>query len=194
MSSELKTNKVSPATGTALQIGDSGDTISIPSGATIANSGTATGFGDNTPGFEAYRSSDQGMLDNTSTLIAFNTETYDSDSAYDTSAGKFTVPSGEGGKYFVYTACVIYSNAGGNDINTAEVIIKKNGSTAASSSWDTNGYGDRLVLQIHTALSLSASDYLEVFAVMDSATASNCTVVGSAYPTSYFGAYKLIGV
>ena len=45
MSSELKANKISPATGTSLTIGDSGDTISIPSGATIANSGTATGFG-----------------------------------------------------------------------------------------------------------------------------------------------------
>jgi hypothetical protein len=45
MSSELKTNKISPATGTALQIGDSGDTITIPSGATLTNSGTASGFG-----------------------------------------------------------------------------------------------------------------------------------------------------
>ena len=45
MSSELKTNKISPATGTALQIGDSGDTITIPSGATLTNSGSATGFG-----------------------------------------------------------------------------------------------------------------------------------------------------
>jgi len=45
MSSELKTNKISPATGTALQVGDSGDTITIPSGATLTNSGTATGFG-----------------------------------------------------------------------------------------------------------------------------------------------------
>lgn len=33
--SELKTNKVSPATGTALQIADSGDTVTIPSGATL---------------------------------------------------------------------------------------------------------------------------------------------------------------
>ena len=33
--SELKTNKVSPATGTALAVGDSGDTITIPSGATL---------------------------------------------------------------------------------------------------------------------------------------------------------------
>ena len=51
MASEIKVNKISPATGTALQISDSGDTITLPSGATlniagtISNSGTATGFG-----------------------------------------------------------------------------------------------------------------------------------------------------
>ena len=45
MASEVKANKISPATGTALQIGDSGDTVTIPSGATITNSGTQTGFG-----------------------------------------------------------------------------------------------------------------------------------------------------
>ena len=44
--SEIKVNKISPRTncGTT-QLGDSGDTITIPAGATITNSGTATGFG-----------------------------------------------------------------------------------------------------------------------------------------------------
>jgi len=42
--SELKVNKISPATSTTITLGDSGDTFNIPSGATIANSGTATGF------------------------------------------------------------------------------------------------------------------------------------------------------
>ena len=42
--SELKVNKISPATGTTFTLGYSGDTFNIPSGATIANSGTATGF------------------------------------------------------------------------------------------------------------------------------------------------------
>ena len=42
--SELKVNKISPATGTTFTLGDSGDTFNIPSGATIANCGTATGF------------------------------------------------------------------------------------------------------------------------------------------------------
>lgn len=43
--SELKVNKVSPRSGTGVQLGDSGDTITIPAGATITNNGTANGFG-----------------------------------------------------------------------------------------------------------------------------------------------------
>ena len=43
--SELRVDKLTPQSGTALAIGDSGDTITIPSGATITNSGTANGFG-----------------------------------------------------------------------------------------------------------------------------------------------------
>ena len=44
--SEIKVNKISPKqTCTQLTLGDSGDTVIIPSGATIQNCGTATGFG-----------------------------------------------------------------------------------------------------------------------------------------------------
>ena len=46
MASEIKVNKISPASGTAFTMGDSGDTFTIPSGATITNNGTANGFGD----------------------------------------------------------------------------------------------------------------------------------------------------
>jgi hypothetical protein len=43
--SEIKVNKISPATSTDITLGDSGDTFTLPSGATFVNSGTATGFG-----------------------------------------------------------------------------------------------------------------------------------------------------
>ena len=43
--SELKVNKVSPRSGTDVTLGDSGDTFTIPAGATITNNGTANGFG-----------------------------------------------------------------------------------------------------------------------------------------------------
>jgi len=40
--SQLKTNKVSPATGVDFTLGDSGDTFTLPSGATLTVSGTST--------------------------------------------------------------------------------------------------------------------------------------------------------
>jgi len=44
--SEVKVNKISPRTNCGtVQLGDSGDTITIPAGATITNNGTQTGFG-----------------------------------------------------------------------------------------------------------------------------------------------------
>ena len=44
MASELKVDKISPASGTSFTWGDSGDTFTIPSGATVTNNGTANGF------------------------------------------------------------------------------------------------------------------------------------------------------
>lgn len=38
--SEILANKLSPSTGTSVQLGDSGDTFNIPSGVTLTNSGT----------------------------------------------------------------------------------------------------------------------------------------------------------
>ena len=43
--SEIKVNKISPRSGTTVTLGDSGDTFTIPSGATINNQGTAVNFG-----------------------------------------------------------------------------------------------------------------------------------------------------
>jgi hypothetical protein len=43
--STLEVDKIIPQSGTATQLGESGDTITIPAGATITNNGTATGFG-----------------------------------------------------------------------------------------------------------------------------------------------------
>jgi hypothetical protein len=43
--SELKVNKISPRSGTDVTLGDSGDTFTVPAGASIVNNGTATGFG-----------------------------------------------------------------------------------------------------------------------------------------------------
>ena len=41
----IKVDKVIPKTGTSIALGDSGDTFTIPAGATFENLGTANGFG-----------------------------------------------------------------------------------------------------------------------------------------------------
>ena len=56
---------------------------------------------DNTPAFSVHLSADFDVDHDTDTKIIFNAEQFDSDSAYNTSTGLFTVPSGKGGKYKV---------------------------------------------------------------------------------------------
>ena len=105
--SKLETNQVDPATGTTLTLGTSGDTITIPSGVTIANSGTATGFGgDNTPMFLVSGGSGKQTISHASgTTITYNQEIIDTDNAF--ASNVFTVPSGEAGKYFFSASCQI---------------------------------------------------------------------------------------
>ena len=58
--------------------------------------------GDLTPSWQARLYSTQSFAGDTDTKINFDTEVWDTDSAYDTSNKRFTVPSGEGGKYMYY--------------------------------------------------------------------------------------------
>jgi len=202
MSSELKTNKISPATGTALQISDSGDTTTIPSGATlaiasgatIANSGTATGFGsDNTPMFMAYMSTDtSGLSDGVHTKVAIDTELVDTDSAYDTSAYRFTVPSGAAGKYYIFAN--IAAGSAAFKFYYGQVSIYKNGSSwAVHSSNDATGYGTNKTMTISSIMDLSVADYIEVYGMVNThdGTAYGIYNMGSN-GVSNFGGFKLI--
>ena len=55
--------------------------------------------GVNTPAFHAYRSGNQSISNGTYTNIIFNVEYFDTASAFNTSTGLFTVPSGQAGTY-----------------------------------------------------------------------------------------------
>ena len=95
--SKLETNQVDPATGTTLTLGTSGDTITIPSGVTIANSGTATGFGGITEADQWRLTADQSG--GTNGDITSNLERPDTDgfgkvgTGMTESSGIFTFPS-----------------------------------------------------------------------------------------------------
>jgi len=112
--SKLETNQVDPATGTTLTLGTSGDTIAIPSGVTLANSGTATGFG--------ISEADQWRLTATITSdtdpISANLERVDDatfskmGTGMSVSSGIFTFPST--GLYYVNAQGQIFPASGDN--------------------------------------------------------------------------------
>jgi hypothetical protein len=78
-----------------ITIGASGDTITIPSGATLdLSNATQTGVGGtNTPAFFATQTTAQSIADSTGVTLNFGTEAYDTDSALTTTT--FTVPTGK---------------------------------------------------------------------------------------------------
>lgn len=149
--------------------------------------------GDNTPAFFVSKTDgNQTLSDSSATKITFNTELYDTDSAF--ASNKFTVPSGEAGKYFFSTGINTYDAQG--SIKRSIVYFYKNGSQA---SMGNNDFGSNDMYQIfnfHSVVfDLSVGDYIEVYTLNDTADGGDSVVSssGSKFET-WFSGYKLIGV
>ena len=179
--SKLEANQVDPATGTTLTLGTSGDTISIPSGVTIANSGTATGFGGaNTPFFYGELASDTTLTRSTLTKLTGLTQAeQDSDTAFDGTT--FTVPSGKGGTYYLEgTVTGNYADIGQDGENTM-VQLYKNGSAVKAAkinqSSSTGQNNREITITASGIFTLAATDTVEIYGYLQDANASgNATV------------------
>ena len=211
--SKVNVNTIEPSTGTDITLGASGDTITVPSGATFTQSGTmnasaitagtlaiargGTGAATlaaagltNAPSFVAYRNSTQSITSATNTIMVFNTEAYDTNSAYNTTDGKFTVPVGEGGKYF-FSSTWIMAGMGDGTKNT--IALWKNGSSYTSPYFDYDSNSPTastyLYNRIIGILTLSAGDYVQINAYQN----TGVTVTTQA-SQNHFAGYKLIGI
>ena len=140
-------NNIINESADTITIGASGDTITIPSGATLSNLGTASGFGVNTPAFSATLASDQ-ALDNseTPTKIPFTIGSPAGSSDFDTASAfasnKFTVPAGEAGKYVFSLGADIESGSNGV-VNIAVAYIYRNNAEVAQNRVDFRGNSGR---------------------------------------------------
>ena len=166
--SKLFVDQVDPKTATTLTLGTSGDTISIPSGVTIANAGTSTGFGQtNTPYFFAYRGSSVQSISNASlTIVQFNAELYDSGSCFDTGTYKFT--PNVAGKYWI-NATVRMGTA--TDADSCQIEIFKNTSTFSRVS-ENNAYYNSIVSTNIIDMN-GSSDYIQAKIYQDTGGAAN---------------------
>jgi len=79
----------------------------LPDGTVDADMLASGTVSDNTPAFSVYMNSNVDIDHEELLTVPFQAERFDSDSAYNTSTGEFTVPSGKGGKYMLSTQVVV---------------------------------------------------------------------------------------
>ena len=182
-------NNIINEAGDVITIGASGDTIDIPSGATLdATGATITGALANTPSWSAALSADTSIADATVTKIDCDTEYIDTDSAYDNSTNyRFTVPSGKGGNYFVHASVRC---ASATDFDSFYLYLKKNGSDYLFSGI-RNEF--RETTEINNIIPLAATDYVEAFVYQGSGGSVNISGSASTPFATNFSGYKLIG-
>jgi hypothetical protein len=145
--------------------------------------------GTNTPSFFAYKTSDQTISDSTLTKVTLTSEVYDTDSAYDTTNSKFTVPSGKAGKYlFTYGGLI------GNfvDGNWCEVSISVNGTEISPSRVRYFvSTSQSAVIQGRIIYDLADSDYVEMNTLQSSGGSKTFYGTVGTYFTHFQGV-KLI--
>jgi hypothetical protein len=165
-----------------ITIGASGDTVTIPTGASLTvPSGGLTG--QNYPAFSVKLTSSQTVTNNTNTKIQFNSEIIDTDSAFDSTTNyRFTVPSGKAGKYFITGGATGFATNTGN-LNYFRVHIYKNGTLTTSSEQNsTSGSGfDYVSANTSIILDLAENDYLELYGLVRYFSAATVVIVGDNY-------------
>ena len=146
--------------------------------------------GDNTPAWKMGVSSSQSLAYNTTTKINFDTSIIDTDSGVDTTNKRYTISSGEAGKYIVHC---FYRTGTGTDSASFDIFVYKNGSLLSdaedmasftvSQSYNT--------IQCTGMLDLAAGDYVEMYARQAD---QNFTFNILYSNEARFWGYKLIGV
>ena len=144
MASQIKVNEIIKQSGSSISIGESGDTITVPSGTL-----------DNTPYFRVFRDGVQSLANNTRTTIQWNTETVDSGNYFDLTTYRYT-PLVAG--YYLFSCAIKLDTA--TDSNNFVMYIRKNGTevleTSTNSEYYNSTFGTLLIEMNGT------TDYVDV--------------------------------
>ena len=190
--STLKVDTILKRTGTGtITVGQSGDTISVPSGASLTVAGSTITAADMGPAFFATLSADTNISDDTATKIQCNTEVFDTDNAYDNSTNYRFTPQ-TAGKYYVFGYCQV--NASTGQLSQFISQIRKNGSIAATSESDfPNDSNTRMGKEVSAIIDFNgSSDYVELFCT-GNVQSGSVSVKSDSGTKTRFGAYRILG-
>jgi len=158
---------------------------------TFAFSGTVSGAGvSNKPAFYGESSSSQTITRNTYVKVTGMTnDEVDTNTAFDGTT--FTVPSGEGGTYFLSGSIQSDFELIGDDGELARCYLYKNGSALKEAQFKVEGTGGNIryiALSVSVTATLSASDTIELYTLLNDFSGGNARVLVNA---TSIGGYKL---
>ena len=143
-----------------------------------------------TNAFLAFANGSTSVSDNTETKVAFDEEKYDVDSAYDHSTNyRFVAPAD--GKYFFYFQ--VYSNGQDNEqLRDTYGQFRVNG-TAQSQTRELQNNNPSYLRMVNASavLDLSASDYVEVYILVESVNNTQRYDGDTSQLRTYFGGFRL---
>ena len=186
--------KLTSDTSGVLELKSAGTTIATvnSTGLAMASGKTITGNG-NLPAFSAYIVNNQSIANVTLTKANFDSEEFDTNSAFDPAAGRFTVPSGQGGKYVINQCLMFDSGQNSNRYLGVLYLYKNNAMYRQSFQWDiANGYGRNTAFSMTNIVELNAADYLETFVYYQGAISGSGLFVPGGQTYASFSGHKLI--
>ena len=192
---QLEENSVVPADGTISDAKIVGMSSSKLTGALPAVDGSAlTNLGDNTPSFKVLATDGTNISNTTWTKVTMGTKIWDTDTAFDLSNSRFTVPAGKAGKYQFHFRVKM---SGIDDNEYIRAHLYKNGTRVEASGNEFHSPGNDLQVpsQGFYAMSLVAGDYIELWCYHNEG--GTRTMFGGTTEmadTSYLQVVRLIGV
>ena len=149
----------------------------------------------NTPAFFVKKNSNTNISSATWTTVNFDTVIVDTDSGFNTSTYRYTVPTGGAGKYFIFNTI----QGGGSATRSIVEVLSKVGvngtdKTYAHLSYYNTATGHQLDLASSIILDLSVGDYLDVTGYVNVSSGTPNLQGNSATLRSFFGGYRMIGV
>jgi len=171
----IKTTNIEPiADNGTVTLGSSGDTFTLGTGVIQSNLMS--------PAWSAKRGSAQtGIADSAAVTIVCDTEELDTDNAYSTSTGEFTVPSGKGGKYMVGAS---YRTNGSGSATRLASFITVGGTIIRQTNFNQNSSGEGSS-SVHGVLNLSAGDVVAFKMYQNTGSAVNAEADGKTYFYGY---------
>jgi hypothetical protein len=169
-----------------LAIGTAGQVLTVNSGATAPEWGSASAAFS---GARVYKDANQSINSGSGTYVTFNQESYDTNSYHDnvTNNQRLTIPTTG---YYLIRAVITFA---ASNTGVRSITIRKNDAQTVMARKRANngGSGTDLTLHIATVLSLTATDYLRVEAYQDGTGSLNLIGDVNGDALTYFEAIYL---